>query len=88
MQNIRTAFLVLAVVATVASAEGAADEAKKKGKGKFTVAKDTAYITSPLDKDGYPDYAAALNDRLRQGVTPDNNANVLLWKAIGPRAEI
>jgi hypothetical protein len=40
-----------------------------------------------VDKDGYIDYAAALNERLSQGVTPANNANVLIWKAIGPRPE-
>ncbi|OAI47582.1 hypothetical protein AYO44_01510 [Planctomycetaceae bacterium SCGC AG-212-F19] len=64
------------------------DQAKTKGKGKFTLSKETTYITEPLDKEGYPDYAAALNERLRQGVTPDNNANVLLWKAVGPQWEI
>jgi hypothetical protein len=64
------------------------DEPKrKKGKGTFTVGKETTYITGPLDKDGYPDYAAALNERLRQGVTPENNAVVLLWKAMGPRPD-
>jgi hypothetical protein len=96
MKHIRIASLVLGVASAIAWSDAvvaqvgadAKQEAKKKGKGKFTLSKETTYITSPLDKDGYPDYAAALNDRLRQGVTPDNNANVLLWKAIGPRAEI
>jgi hypothetical protein len=59
----------------------------KKGKGTFTIGKETTFVTGPLDKDGYIDYAAALNDRLRQGVTPDNNANVLIWKALGPNPE-
>ena len=59
----------------------------KKTKPKFTIAKDTTYLTEPLDKDGYPDFLKAINDRLRQGVTPDNNANVLLWKASGPHPE-
>src|SRR5262245_14343689 len=63
------------------------DNAGKKPKGKWTVSKETTYVTEPLDKDGYIDYAAALNERLRQGVTPANNANVLLWKAIGPHPE-
>ncbi len=51
---------------------------------KFPVGKDTTYVTGPLDKEGYIDYEAALNDRLGKGVTPEKNANVLLWKALGP----
>jgi hypothetical protein len=53
-------------------------------KPKWTIGKETTYVTGPLDKDGYVDYAAALNERLGKGVTPDSNAAVLLWKAIGP----
>ncbi len=30
------------------------------------------------------DYVAALNERQRQGVTTNNNAAVLFWKAVGP----
>jgi len=56
----------------------------KKHRGTFTIGKETTYISSPVDKDGYIDYVAALNDRLRKGVTPANNANILLWKALGP----
>jgi hypothetical protein len=56
-------------------------------KPRFTISKETTYITEPLDKDGYPDYAAALNERLGKGVTPENNANVLIWKALGPKPE-
>ena len=52
---------------------------------KFPLGKETTYVTGPLDKDGYIDYEAALNDRLGKGITPQKNANVLLWKAIGPR---
>ncbi|MBV9125600.1 MAG: hypothetical protein JO112_19800 [Planctomycetes bacterium] len=58
-----------------------------RGQGHFTIGKDTTYVTGPLDADGYVDYAAALNKRLNKGVTPANNANVLLWKAIGPHPE-
>src|SRR6516225_9670041 len=59
------------------------ESAAKKHRGKFTISKETTYVTGPLDKDGYIDYAAALNERLGQGVTPENNANVLLWRAMG-----
>ncbi len=63
--------------------EGAA----KKHRGRFTISKETTYVTGPLDKDGYINYAAALNERLGKGVTSENNANVLLWKAIGPHPQ-
>lgn len=51
---------------------------------KVTVAKETTYITEPLRPDGYPDYFAALNQRMSAGVTPENNAAVLLVRAMGP----
>ncbi len=54
---------------------------------KLPPGKDTTYVTGPLDKDGYIDYEAALNDRLGKGVTPETNANVLIWKALGPTPE-
>src|SRR5438270_6227943 len=60
---------------------------EKPRKPHFTIGKDTTYVTEPVDKDGYIDYVTAVNDRLRQGVTPDNNAVVLLWKALGPRPD-
>jgi hypothetical protein len=60
---------------------------EKKRRGKITIGKDTTYATGPLDKNGYVDYAAALNERMGKGVTPENNANVLLWKALGPYPE-
>jgi hypothetical protein len=61
---------------------GAPGVAKKLGT--FTVGKETTHATEPVDADGYVDYAAALNEKLSQGVTPENNANVLIWKALGP----
>jgi hypothetical protein len=61
--------------------------AQDKRKPNFTIGKDTTYITSPLDKDGYPDYETALNQRLSEGITPDNNANVLFFKALGPHPD-
>ena len=50
----------------------------------MTISKETTYVTEPLRKDGYPDYVAALNQRCSQGVTVENNAAVLFWKAVGP----
>lgn len=44
----------------------------------------TTVITGPLRPDGTIDYAAALNDECSAGVTPENNAVVLLIQALGP----
>jgi hypothetical protein len=88
-------FLVLGLLAVAPAGEPPAppkdkkEETKSKtnGKGHFTFGKETTYVTRPLTKDGYPDYVAALNERLRQGATPENNAVVLLWQALGPKPE-
>ncbi len=53
----------------------------------ITISAETTRITEPVGDDGYVDYLEALNRRSREGVTPENNAAVLLWQAIGP-AEI
>ena len=57
--------------------------AKKSGV-EITISKQTTYLTRPLRKDGYVNYVAALNRRLRAGVTPENNAAVPFLKAMGP----
>jgi hypothetical protein len=59
----------------------------KKRKLRFIVGVATTHVSGPLDRDGYVDYEAALNELLRGGTTPANNAAVPLWKAIGPRPE-
>ncbi len=60
------------------------DKAEKR-KVLVTISKETTYITEPLRPDGYVDYVKALNDRVSKGVTPENNASVLIWQALGPR---
>ena len=50
----------------------------------ITISEQTTRITEPVGDDGYVDYLAALNGRNREGVTPENNAAVLLWQAVGP----
>jgi hypothetical protein len=58
-----------------------------EGKPKpFNVGKSTTYVTGPVDSAGFVDYAAALNERLARGVTPDTNANVAIWRVLGPTA--
>jgi hypothetical protein len=65
-------------------ADTPASQAPAKPRVLVTISKETTYITEPLRADGYPDYVAALNERMSKGVTPDNNAAVLFWKALGP----
>ena len=45
-------------------------------------------MTGPLREGGYIDYVAALNERMKQGVTPENNAMVLLVRALGPVSQV
>lgn len=91
MQITRLLAILLLSAAALAFAQPAAGLAQdEKGKEKktrkpaFSVGKETTRITGPLDKDGRVDFEAALNERLREGVTPENNAVVLLLEAIGP----
>lgn len=63
------------------------DAGAKNPKPRFPLGRETTYVTEPLDADGYVDYVSALNKRWSRGVTPANNANVLLWKAFGPHPE-
>jgi hypothetical protein len=60
-------------------------EATNRPHPKYTISKETTYITEPLRKDGAVDYVAVLDQRFRQGVTPENNAAVVFWKAVGPQ---
>ncbi len=53
----------------------------------ITIGKKTTYVMGPVDKRGYVDYVTALNKELSKGITPKNNANVLLWRAMGPHPE-
>jgi hypothetical protein len=50
---------------------------------RLNISPQTTGAAVPLRPDGYPDYLTALNDRMSQGVTPENNAAVLLVRAIG-----
>ena len=51
--------------------------------GHITISRETTYVTGPLNPDGTINYVAALNERLSKGVTRENNAAVLLVRAIG-----
>src|SRR2546429_6929409 len=83
MRTIAASVLLLGFLTSFARA----DDKGTKRKPKFTIGKETTYVTGPVDADGYIDYAAALNKRLGKGITPADNANVLLWKALGPQPQ-
>ncbi len=46
--------------------------------------RETTYIIGPLHPDGLPDYEKHLLELYREGVTPENNAGVLLTQALWP----
>ncbi|MFV2067910.1 MAG: hypothetical protein ACC645_13135 [Pirellulales bacterium] len=50
----------------------------------IVISRATTYITQPLTEDGLPDYVAYLREKHGAGVTPENNAVVCIWQAIGP----
>jgi len=49
----------------------------------ITISEATTRITGPLSEDGSVDYIAAINQETSRGVTPENNAVVLLRQALG-----
>ena len=59
--------------------------APAKKTSRITLSKATTRVTGPLTKDGYVDYPRVINQRLSVGITAENNANVLLWRAMGPQ---
>jgi hypothetical protein len=83
MSVVRLAFLV----ALASGASLLVGEEPKEPTPKFKLSKETTFVTGPLDRDGYIDYEAALNERLKGKSTPESNAVVLLLKVFGPKPE-
>ena len=54
------------------------------GGTQVSVSERTTHIVEPLDETGMVDFLEAINQRTSEGVTPENNAAVLLWQAAGP----
>lgn len=52
---------------------------------KITISKETTWATEPLDENGFVDYFAVINRKFSVGVTPENNAVVPLYRALGPQ---
>lgn len=53
-------------------------------RAKFLIGRDTTFADGPVRDDGGIDFVAAINERLRGKITPEQNANVLLVQALGP----
>ncbi len=49
------------------------------------VSRATTFFSGPVTTEGFIDYAKAINRRQSEGLTVENNANVLFWRAIGPK---
>ncbi len=56
------------------------------GGSKLVIGPETTFVNGPLTAEGLIDYEAALHERLSVGVSPDNNAAVLIDRAFGPAA--
>ncbi len=90
----RDCVIWLIVLSTCLSSWGLAQDAvgeKPKLKPAFvpkiSIGKETTWATEPVGSNGFIDYLSAVNWRHNQGVTPENNAVVLLYQATGPRPE-
>ena len=75
-----------AILLALAAGVAFADEPGKPVP-KFKFGRDATFVDGPLDKDGYIDYEAALNQRLKGKITPETNAVVLLLQCLGPKPE-
>ncbi len=54
---------------------------------KITISKETTWATEPLGPNGGVDYVTLFNQRAARGVTLENNAAVILVRALGPAPE-
>ena len=57
----------------------------RAGAQNVTLLRETTYFTEPVCEDGSIDYLA-VPCGASEGVTPENNASVLLWQVLGPQA--
>ncbi len=77
----RPVFLTLLTVVALLVRHADGDDSTKS---RIKIDRETTFLTGPLRTDGTVDYAAGINARMKQGVTPENNACVLLCEAIRP----
>jgi hypothetical protein len=76
--------MLVTVVVPNAELPGQEQSEQQIGKPRFTISRETTFVSGPLRADGSVDFAAAINARLSEGVTAENNACTLLYQAFGP----
>lgn len=84
--NLRLTFVIVAIF----SLENVYSQKPNRAESSelpFRISKETTFLTRPLPTNGHFDFASGLEVSTSQGVTPDNNAYVLLLKAVGPRPD-
>lgn len=64
-----------------------AKAAKLKAIPKITISKETTWATEPVGASGFINYLTVINRRTSVGITPENNAAVMLYRATGPAPE-
>ena len=64
-----------------------AQDDENKPTPKFTLSRETTFLTAPIKKNRFVDYAAGINQQLKKGITAKDNAAVELYKALGPKPE-
>ena len=77
----RPVFLTFLAVVALLVRDADGDDSTKS---RIKIDRETTFLTGPLRTDGTVDYVAGINARMKQGVTPENNACVLLCDAIQP----
>jgi len=77
-----TALAALGLVGNVVHVD-AAKSPRAPGTIGLRFGPDTTVVSEPLDRHGYPDYLAAVEQRLGADVARDENFWVLMWPAIG-----
>lgn len=74
---------VLLLFSDAGSAPACAQQGRKEPR--ITIGRQTTFLTEPIGTDGYINYVAALDAKLREGVAPENNANVPIRLMLGER---
>ncbi len=82
---LRITFCLVAVAAFHAAIGPGSAFAQAEQKARITIGKDTTFVTEPVDAEGYINYVAAIDRKLREGVTAENNANVPIRLMLGER---
>ena len=78
--------LILLMCTSVLATAADTTKAPPPAKLNITISRETTYILGPINEDGTVNYLAHINNKYGKGVTKENNAFVLMLKAIGPKS--